>query len=154
MSEKKPKILVCVICRNERDGWVNPTLCAQLLELLRAMAQPSSWSELTVKMANHPWRVEYARNKCMTDAREMGADFLVQIDNDMILPPGFADILHQAITRNSAAFSVVCLSYGHYHGGKIGYRILPDDWGQLDGEFRATGSGCGGVMIIGSAIWN
>lgn len=144
----KPKILVCVICRNERDGWVNPTLCAQLLDLQRAM----SWCELTVKMANHGWRVEYARNKCMVDAREMGADFLVQIDNDMVLPPGFADILHDAHTSLA---SVVCLAYGHYWGPRLGYRIIPDDYAPLcsNPNFRATGSACGGVMIIAAHIW-
>lgn len=148
----KPKILICVICRNERDGWINPTLCTSLLEMQRAMSAPTSWCNMTVKMANHPWRVEYARNKCMVDAREMGADFLVQIDNDMVLPPDFADILYQAHTSLA---SVVCLAYGHYWGPQLGYRIIPDDYAPLcsNPNFRATGSACGGVMIIAAHIW-
>jgi hypothetical protein len=148
----KPKILVCVICRNERDGWINPTLCTSLLEMQRAMSMEASWCDLTVKMANHGWRVEYARNKCMVDARAMGADFLVQIDNDMVLPPGFSDILHDAHTSLA---SVVCLAYGHYWGSPLAHRIIPDDYGELcsNRNFRATGSGCGGVMIIASHIW-
>jgi hypothetical protein len=141
----KPKVLVCVLTGLERHDWLSPWLCESLLELQR-----DTRFDLTVKMANHPFRVEHARNMGVSDAREMNADALLMIDNDNAPPAKFGDILHDALTTGK---HVVMLSYGVWLHGADRPEIIPEDNGPRDGNFRVTGCAGAGVTILSSEVW-
>lgn len=140
---QKPKVLICVLCETERGGWVNQWLCASLLAL-----QQDPRLNLTIEFVSDRKPVEHARNICVCNAREIGADACVQIDNDMTLPANFADIMCEAIHTRKA---VVSLPSGIVP--PEGPRIIPEDNGQPDGQFRQTGCAGGGVLIIHSEVW-
>jgi hypothetical protein len=139
----KPQILCCILCGPERTDWINPSLCYALLKLQR-----DSRFDLTVEMTYNKRPVEHARNQCVVNARARGVDYLVQIDNDMVLPFDFGSILHEAILTGKA---VVALAYGALL--PEGPQIIPGDNGPRDGEFKETGCAGGGVLIISSEVW-
>ncbi len=138
----KPKVSVFVLCSTERCGWINPSLCLSLIAL-----QQDPRFDLTVEMVMDKRPVEHARNYCIVSARASGASACVQIDNDMTLPSNFGDIVHDAITTGKA---VVGLPSGILQPGP---RIIPEDNGAPDGQFRQAGCVGGGVLIISSVVW-
>ena len=139
----KPKVSVFVLCSTERCGWVNPSLCLSLIALQR-----DPRFDLTVEMVMDKRPVEHARNFCIVSARASGADACVQIDNDMTLPSNFGGIVHDTITTGKA---VVGLPSGILP--PEGPRMIPEDNGAPDGQFRQAGCVGGGVLIIGSVVW-
>ena len=88
----KPRVLVCVLCGRERDSWINPALFRSLLNLQDARF------DVTIDLAYDLKPYEFARNTCMMNAKLGGYDYLVQIDNDMVLPAAFADVLHETVS--------------------------------------------------------
>jgi hypothetical protein len=138
-----PSILVCVLTGMERTGWISPSLCSSLLRLQR-----DPRFNITVEMVTDHRPVEYARNTCVWKARAGGNDYLVQIDNDMVLPSNFADILDEVVRTNKA---VVSLSSGVLL--PEGPQIIPGDNGQKDGRFQETRCAGGGVLIISADVW-
>lgn len=139
----RPKILVCVLTSTERDGWVNPSLCELLLAL-----QGDSRFDLTVQMVTDKRPFHYARNLCIRRAQLERADYCVQIDNDIVPPANFADILHAAIVTGKA---VVGLEYAVRFDS--GWKRIPGLNGPRDGQFRAPGNLGGGALIIKRDVW-
>lgn len=139
----KPRILVCGLTGTERTTWINPSLCSSLLRLQR-----DPRFDITVEMVIDQRPVEYARNTCVVKARAMRVSACLQIDNDNLLPADFGDILDDALSTGKA---VVTLGYGALL--PTGPRMLSDDNGPRDGNFRETGLGGGGVLIINSEVW-
>jgi hypothetical protein len=139
------KILVCVLCSTERTGWLNPWLCSSLLTLQR-----DPRFSVTVEMIGDDFRpIQHARNACVWKARQMGADVCIQMDNDNVPPSDFGDILNEAISTNK---HVVALGYGAWlpEGPAL---LSCHDNGPKDGNFRITGVGGGGCLIISSEVW-
>jgi|HubBroStandDraft_2_1064218.scaffolds.fasta_scaffold222286_2 hypothetical protein len=141
----KPNVIVYVLTGIERHDWLSPWLCIALLRL-----QQDSRFDLSIHMADHPFRVEHARNMCVADARERGAAAMCMIDNDNVPPYNFGDILHDAISTRKA---VVMLSYGVFLHGAGGPEIIPGDNGPKEGNFRVTGCAGTGVTILSSEVW-
>ncbi len=81
-------MLVCVLCGRERYSCINPALFRSLLNLQYARFY------VTIDLAYYLKPYEFARYTCMIYAKFCGYDYLVQIDNDMVLPAAFADVLH------------------------------------------------------------
>jgi hypothetical protein len=101
--EAKPHVLITVLCGIERQNWINPQLCTQLINMNRD-------SRFTVETE---WMVDarpiyYARNVCVSQARAQQADWNIQIDNDMMLPFNPLDILQEATARQD----IISLSAG------------------------------------------
>lgn len=139
----RPKVAIFILCSTERTGWINPYLCLSLIRL-----QQDSRLDVNFGMIIDKTPVEHARNLCISNARARGADVCVQIDNDMTLPSDFAGILHAALTTGKAVVSLRC--------GTIPAedpKMIPEDDGEPDGNFRKTGRGGGGVLIISSEVW-
>ncbi|HLJ86373.1 MAG TPA: hypothetical protein VKZ53_06090 [Candidatus Angelobacter sp.] len=139
----RPKVSIFVLCSLERTGWVNPALCHALLYLGH-----DPRLDVSVEMIVDRRPVEHARNVCVCNARERGADLCIQIDNDMTLPANFADIVLEA---NRTRKAVVSLPAGIMPSGVP--QIVPGDNGPKDGQFRETRYAGGGVLIISSEVW-
>lgn len=140
----KPRILVCVLCGRERDTWVNPLLFLSLLNLR------DERYDVTVDTAYDLKPHAFVRNNCVTKAKHGGYDYLVQIDNDMVLPGNFANILQEVVTSGKA---VVGLKYGAICDDRSLTMLSCHDSGRVDGNFRRTGIVGGGVLIISSQVW-
>ncbi len=141
----KPRILLYVLCGRERDTWVNPALCRQLLQLQDARF------DVTVDFAYDLKPHERARNHCVMNAKHGSYTHLCMIDNDMILPAKFANVLHETVSSGKA---VVGLKYGALAWEGEGLRMLAcHDNGPVDGNFRRTGQVGGGVLIISADVW-
>jgi GT2 family glycosyltransferase len=85
------KVLICVLCGVERDGWINPALARWLAGLglcgdLRL--------NLTFICEEKP--VERARNLCAQYTLQTGAEWLLMLDNDMEPPPDILKVVSLA----------------------------------------------------------
>lgn len=143
VRQMKPKILIACLCGTERTGWINPSLCLALLSLQR-----DPRFDITVEMVRDRTPVEHARNLAIVSARTRRADVCVQIDNDNVPPADFADILDEAISTGK---HVVTLPYGILPYDSP--QMIPGDNGKIEGRFRQTGVGGGGVLIINAEVW-
>jgi hypothetical protein len=140
----KPRILIVVLSGSERDRWVSP----RLFEAVIALTYDARLA-VHVETTNRD-RYEVARNTCVKAARDMQADFLVMIDNDMVLPLGFADILLRIATSTKP---IVGIPSARVNGDGSVTSLAPFDNGERDGEFQRTGCVGGGVMILSSEVW-
>jgi hypothetical protein len=143
----KPKVLVCVPCGVERTRWINPLLFESLL-----MMQRDDRYELSIEIFYGFERYEVVRNACVKYARDSGAELaaLVMIDNDMILPDDFGDILLQTVSTGKA---VVGLSSAAAVLEKDVRPLTPQDNGLRVGDFQQTARVGAGVMIVSSEVW-
>jgi hypothetical protein len=140
----KPRVLIYVLCGHERTAWICPPLFSALFNL------KDERLDITVDLANGFRPFERARNWSVIQARDRGFDALVMIDNDMVLPENFADIIHESITSGKP---VVGLKAGATHDdGRLWVTACHDN-GRLDGNFRRTGFVGSGVLFISSEVW-
>lgn len=143
-EDRKPSVLVSVLCGRERDTWINPALFMSLLNL-----RHSSF-DVVIETAYDMKPHEYARNTCVLRAQAVGYTHLCMVDNDMVLPGNFDQILAEVITSGKA---VVGLQYGALEDNG-GLKMLScHDNGHVDGNFRRTGLVGGGVLIINADVW-
>lgn len=141
----KPRILLYVLCGRERDTWVNPALCRALARLQDARF------DTTVDFAYDLKPHEHARNHCVMNAKHGGYTHLCMIDNDMVLPGNFRDVLHEVTTSGK---SVVGLKAGALNDDGSFRMLSCHDNGMADGNFRRTGQVGGGVLIISAEVWH
>ena len=140
----KPRILVAVLSGSERDRWIS----SQLFEGILALQLDGRMSILVTTSSID--RYEVARNSCVRLARDMQADFLVMVDNDMVLPMGFPNILYDV---THAAKPIVGFPSARInHDGSIS-SLTPHDNGEKDGEFQRTGHVGSGLLILSSEVW-
>src|ERR1700733_5523338 len=141
----KKKVLVCVLCGNERHTWSNPYLFTTLL----TMVQDSRF-DVTVEMIGDGFHwIDRARNVCVTKARQQRADWLIQFDNDIVPPSNLLDILAGA---DQSGKEIVVLGYAVLFDSGIPV-VLPTDNGRRDGEFRVAGCIGGGVLMVKARVW-
>ncbi|MGA2387511.1 MAG: hypothetical protein ABSF97_01020 [Candidatus Sulfotelmatobacter sp.] len=141
---KKPRVLLYVLCGRERSDWLNPALACSLLHL------QDKRFDVTVDFAYDLKPYERARNQCMMNAKHGGYDLLCEVDNDMILPDNFQDILHEVIISGK---HVVGLKAGAFaDNGSLNVLSCHDN-GRVEGDFRRTGIVGSGVLIISSQVW-
>jgi hypothetical protein len=142
MPEIKSRVLVCVLTGSERHFWINPELC----ETLIAMSKDERFA-VTVQMVTQRW-VDRARNVAVVAARTHGADWLIQIDNDVVPPSDLLDIIAEA---DKYSKQIVGLSYAVFQAS--GLQVIPVDNGPKDGDFRQSGCVGAGVLAIRSNVW-
>lgn len=142
----KPRFLMVVLSGfYNRDRWINP----QLFERLIALTYDARMA-VHVETTNCD-RYEVARNTCVRAARDRGAEFLVMVDNDMVPPLGFSDVLLKVAASGKP---VVGLSSARVNDGDGSVSPLaPHDNGEKDGGFQRTAYVGGGVMILSSEVW-
>jgi hypothetical protein len=75
---KKPKIIVCLPTR----GIINIEFVATLLPLVTARP---SWCEINVVVRKNRYSVAAVRNSIARDALNAGADYILWLDDDMLL---------------------------------------------------------------------
>ena len=153
----KHKIIISVLCGPERERWINPRLFDSLIAL--------QWdSRFSILISNTYGfnRYEVARNRALQMARDNNPDALVQIDNDMVLPTQFGDVLSDAIASEKDVVGFPS-ARALLHGGHVTpeSRIFarcvealspPERQGNC-GEFvRARHVGTG-VLIIRAEVW-
>jgi hypothetical protein len=141
----KPRVLLYVLCGRERDSWINPALFRSV-QVLR----DDKRLDVTVDIAYDLKPYERARNYCVMNAKHGGYTHLVQIDNDIVPPSNFRDVLHEVI---SSGKHVVGLKYGALNDDASFRMLSCHDNGMVDGNFRRTGVVGGGVLIISSQVW-
>jgi hypothetical protein len=139
----KPKVLVCVLCGTERTNWINPVLMLCLV----TMARDPRFDVAFQPVSDHrPF--EYARNKTIALARDMGADWVLSFDNDNYVDANPLDVIAQASERQD----VIGLSYGV--GAAPDCRYFPSqNHGAIDGAFREELSAAGGVLMVRKTVW-
>jgi hypothetical protein len=142
----RPRILILVLCGTERCGWVNPLL----FEALLALQLADKGYSLAIDTLFSFDRVEVARNRGVQYARDTGADFLVMVDNDMVLPKDFAGALEQIVSSGKPVVSFP--SARAFVGGEVEL-LTPQDNGVVEGDFQQTGQAGSGVMVISSEVW-
>lgn len=151
MSDKQ-KVLVCVPCVRERDGWVNPALCTNLLTIA---ADQRYIVEVEMVLEKRPYH--YARNYCVSLARERAADWLLMVDNDQ------AFTLNPLTVLSDAGADKYVIGFPTFMGqdifetdGKmfqVNLGIKPIQEQKIDGQFY-TVSGIGGAgLLINHRIW-
>lgn len=80
------RVTLCVLCGNERNGWLNSGLVGRLLEAHRAQT-----ANVDVTFCENIFPVTAARNLCCSRALQDGADWLVMCDNDQHPPQNFVE---------------------------------------------------------------
>jgi hypothetical protein len=140
----KPRVLLYVLCGRERDTWINPALFSSLLHL------QDKRFDVTVDLAYDLKPHAAARNHCLMNAKHGGYTHLCMVDNDMVLPGNFRDVLHEVISSEK---HVVGLKAGALNDDGSFRMLSCHDNGMVDGNFRRTGVVGGGVLIISSQVW-
>lgn len=144
----RPKALITPLCGIERTGWLNPMLAMSLIE-----ASHNSHFDVVIEPAFALSPVDYARNVCVSAARDRGFDWLLMVDNDQTLPPFPLDVL-TILTSAGPQQNVVGFACGiSLDGGKSYIRnseIIP---GVADGSFMAVSRIGAGVMAIHRSVW-
>jgi len=140
-----PKVLICVLSGSERTDWINPELFNAALRL-----QKSTQFDVTIETIDGVRPVDRARNLAVMKARAANVDWLVQIDNDNVLPPenGLLDAIAQAGPRQD----VIVLPYGIYtdNGLRWSCNFLEPFNGQPFIRIDDAGTG---VMILRNTVW-
>lgn len=88
------KICIRLLCGNEPGGWINPALFAGLSGNLSTFNARRHAVQLGLLVGLMP--VAYARNRAVIDALESGADWLLMVDNDQVLPDNLALLFEEA----------------------------------------------------------
>jgi len=74
---KRPRVLVALTVLTERNGWINPGLMMDLLDM-----QVDRCYEVKIALVKDAWPIDYARNVAVTMARDGGFDWLLMVDAD------------------------------------------------------------------------
>jgi glycosyltransferase involved in cell wall biosynthesis len=141
--ETRPKVLICVLCGPERNGWINPRLTDTLLRTVRDQR-----FAVEIEFIYGAHGVDRARNLAIDKAREKQADWCIQIDNDMTI----ADPLGILSDANAKALDIISVGAGI---SKIEgtYQANVDLTRENCGNFmRITNAGAG-VLMIRSSVW-
>ena len=130
------RILVSVLCGYERHGWLNPELVTFLMALAREK------NEVVISLNTDTTPVERARNFSARQALELGADWLLMLDND-IMPQ--ANILRVLDGAGPDQHIILLPYWGVLDGipaihvmGENAVRVVPHSGFQ---EIRAGGTG-------------
>lgn len=144
----KPKVLITPLCGVERSAWLNPMLAMSLIE-----ASHNSHFEVTIEPAFALSPVDYARNVCVSAARDRSFDWLLMVDNDQTLPSFPLDPL-TILTSAGPQQNVVGFACGlSLDGGKSYIRnseIIP---GVSDGSFMGVNRIGAGVLALHRSVW-
>ena len=144
MQETKPSVLVCVLCGPERDHWINPRLVVTLLKM-----QSDNRFTVEIEFIHGMHGIDRARNLAIDKAREIQADWLMQIDND-ISHAAPLDVLAEA---NGAGLDIIAVSSGL--SLKEGtYQPNVDLAGDRCGNFMRVSNAGAGLLMIRSSVWN
>jgi GT2 family glycosyltransferase len=143
----KTSIFVAILTGRERVYWVHPDL---LLTCMRMPVwQQKTGSNLTVSIVNSVTPVDAARNTAVKYLLESGAEWLLQIDNDVVPPQNVLNILDTIEDRKivglpcgiekSPGEMTLALANRLEHSECLeSYTGMPQGWAKID----VVGTGC------------
>ena len=151
---EKPHVLVTVLCGTERANWINPRLNIALV----IMSHDTRF-RVETRYCVDAKPIDYARNKNIAEARERGADWLVQIDNDIFTKTNPLDVIAQARPEHEIIGLSAGIPWSFYphapfeEGYKLatesltGWPVGPMDFPAGAGDFLGVDKiGAGGLM--------
>lgn len=94
-------VMVAVLCGSERDGWIVPQLMLRILEGYEDLRRPI---DIQLIVGFSP--VDRARNEAVARFLKSQAEWLVQIDNDVVPSPHFLRMIPEA--EQSGRFVLGC----------------------------------------------
>jgi hypothetical protein len=118
VSQSKPKVLVCVLGSSERHGWINPHLVSNLL----TMSHDERYT-VEIKPVIECSPVDFARNVCVTMARERKADTLLMFDNDQSSEINPLDVLTIANGKDIIGIPTMQSSTDSFQTAPSSFRI-------------------------------
>lgn len=139
-----PRVLVCTLTGTERQQWPNPDLSLYLTKAAR-----DARFDVCFSMVRDKRPYDWARNTTIHLARQIKADWLVSLDNDIVpyVPP--LDVIAKAGDRQ-----VIGTVYGIGSTGQgAGYRMFPPDVQANRPEFQEVPEVGGGCLIIHRSVW-
>jgi hypothetical protein len=153
VSDKpKVKVLVAVLCGNERNNWINPALCENLL----AMAADRRY-EVKVSMILNKFPVHHARNFAVVKAREHAAHWLLLVDCDQAFSVSPLDVLSAAgMDKPVIGFPTSMGQDVFLTDGKL---FRPNVWPEprnkikTDGQFYTCFRIGAGALLIHHSVW-
>jgi len=143
----KLRVLVTVLSSIERTGWVNPFLAQNLITMSHDMRY-----HVAVEMVVDKFPVDYARNVCISMARERKSEFLLMIDCDQSFESNPLDILSDGLEKD--IISLPCMqgySPSAEHPFIPNFRVL--DHPEVDGAFCTVKKAGTGSMFISHRVW-
>lgn len=138
------KLLVCILCGQERTNWLNPALVEWLLAGKAVLGVDAE-----VSLVLNFWPVDHARNVAVERALSAGADWCLQIDNDTVPHPRTLAAIALADRRG---LDVLGFAYPILCDAGICPSVLAGEIAQAkhDADFEevpAFGSGCMAVRM-------
>jgi GT2 family glycosyltransferase len=106
LKDEKVRICIRLLCGQERGGWINPKLFGGLASNLQLFNVRQHEAQIGMLVDLTP--IEYARNRASMDALEMGADWLLMIDNDQVIPDNLVELIEEA--HSSPAVNIVSIA--------------------------------------------
>ncbi len=94
-QKKKPSVFIAILCLDERDGWLAPSM-AQFLASISNYAKERA---VRLQLSANVKPVDWARNCIVRDFLASGFEWLLMIDNDMGPPPNLLDMVDRAERR-------------------------------------------------------
>lgn len=144
-SPKRTSLFVAILTGNERSYWLHPDLLQTCLRM--TMWQQETGSQLSFTTVVGATPVDAARNTAVERMLESGAEWLLQIDNDVVPPLNCLAVLEQIGDRK--VFGLPC-AMAHVPGDAffaVGtrrgesyelHRTIAPGWSEVD----MVGTGC------------
>jgi len=148
VSQSKPKVLVCVLGSSERHGWINPHLVSNLLTISH-----DERYTVEIKPVIECSPVDFARNVCVTMARERKADTLLMFDNDQSSEINPLDVLTIANGKDIIGIPTMQSSTDSFHTAPMFIPNLRRDNLRSDGEFMQVHRIGTGAMFLSHRVW-
>lgn len=88
---KRTHLRVAILTGRERHFWIHPELFRRCMDMTNWVLQTGSRLEMTCVNGYTP--VDAARNKAVEELLKSRAEWLLQIDNDVVPPPNILSVL-------------------------------------------------------------
>lgn len=129
----------------ERHAWFNPALVMRLLQFSQQHKRP-----FVVSFVLDQSPIDYARNLCVQQFLTTGADWLVMIDNDIIPPENFLNVLDDA---ELAMYKVINLPMPIYRSnGQAIWNVRGEETQTPERKWMYKTAG-GGILIVHRSVF-
>ena len=136
-----------VLAGPERSHWVNPKLAESLI----GFSHDKRFAEIGIGFLHGAHGPAFARNMAIAKAKELNADWLVQIDNDQSCPQ-LLNILSEADAARLDIVSVACGGWSDNGSVVLNVQVIPN--GERIGNFMRISRGGSGLLLIRRNVWD
>ena len=149
MNQPKVNVLVCVLTREERHGWVNPNLMVNLIQMSHDPRYAVAIEPITDLAP-----VDYARNYCVTLARDNKAHWLLMIDNDQAFEVPPLNVLAESCGKFIIGMPTMQYGEDRFKNGAMFLPNIRREVGQKDdGDFMQLSRIGTGAMYLHHSVW-